>query len=1088
VVERVLCPILIRRDDELAVLEDALLAAVRGESRFVMVAGDAGIGKTRLTTELAGSARKLGCAVLWGSCSEAELALPYLPFVEAIGNYMAAQDIAQLGERLGPARRELAQLFPQLSDGTQPEPAQDPAQAKLRLFEAVVSLLAVASERRPLLIVVDDIHWADASTRELLDHLTRRLTALAALLVVTFRDDELHRRHPLLPAVQSWRRSGLAETVTLEPLPPAAVADMIRATFDAPDVGYELSQLLYERSEGNPFVIEEMLKEAIERGDIYRTAGRWERRSLGDVRIPETVRDTILLRLERLDPSHTAVLHGAAVIGRTFDYPTLVAVSDAGEDAVQAALEIATGQQLIEEQPGAPGVYRWRHALTQEAISTDMVTPRRQALHSRVADVLATSEQPRSVDLAHHLLSAARFSEAVPVCLRAAEDAERALAFGDAVALLERALPHVSDPLERARVVCATGRLSWFNGDPAAAAQLLADGVDALEGLGEPVEAARFRVILGRCHWELSRSALALSDLEAARDVLEAAGPSADLAVAHVRIAGLRLFELDYEGCIDAARRGMDVAEAAGADFERVWAYAFLGLGILGIDVERGLAVLDEAFDEAVAKEYWLIAGNIGYNDIWDRVHLMQPGLEERLERLESLPTIPAAVLSTKLTRGYVTHATADLHEALDGARSALAAFEELRQGKMVWRAKVNLAEVLVELGRTDEACAVLPDASERSDLQDIVYDAAAQIRLRLDRGEIAEAVVFAEEILGNAEAMVHFRGTLSVAVEAFLAGGRIDDARALIAKGRASPILAGMALLEEAEARVLLAEESPNEAVPLLRSAVEESRRLGYRLAEWRTRVALADALGKSGQTDEAAGLLRDVVRRAEAVEALRIAAAGRAVADEIGIEMPSPEPVDELAAAPVDHASLGERLVTSLFADVRGYTELTAEAAPHELEERMSALYRFAKTEVERHFGIVDKFAGDAVMATFNVSGARIDHCLQALQAAMALRDKAALLDLRLGIGIAVGPAVLGRGASDANLAVRGVATNLAARLQAAADGGEILLSDEAYRRVEAWLAERNVTADRDLLTLQGFDAPQAAHRIAAPVPVSA
>ena len=610
VVERVLCPILVRRDDELAVLEDALLAAHRGESRFVMVAGDAGIGKTRLITELAGSARKLGGAVLWGSCSEAELSLPYLPFVEAIGNYLAAQDVAALGERLGPARRELAQLFPQLSDGTPPEPAGDPAQAKLRLFEGVVALLAAASERQPVLLVVDDIHWADESTRELLDHLSRRLAALAALLVVTYRADELHRRHPLAPVLQSWRRSGLAETVKLEPLAPAGVAEMIRVMFDAPAIEADLRNPMFERSEGNPFVLEEMLKEAIERGDIVRTDAGWERRSLGDLEIPETVRDTILLRLQRLDEEHTTILQAAAVLGRSFDYPTLVAVSGADEGAVNGALEAAIGQQLIEEHPDAQGSYRWRHALTQEAIYTDMVMPRRQQLHSRAADALTAQPSMRSIDVAHHLLGAARFAEAVPVCLRSADEAERALAYGDAVAVLERALPHVTDPLERARALCAIGRLTWFNGQPVAAAHFLIDGVEGLESLGEPVEAARFRVYLGRCHWESSRSDLADAEYEAARSVLEAVGPSADLATAYVRIAGLRLFEFDYDGCVEAATRGMEVGEAADADFERTWAHAFLAMGLMGSDVAEGFAVSDAVYEEAAAKGYWLVASN----------------------------------------------------------------------------------------------------------------------------------------------------------------------------------------------------------------------------------------------------------------------------------------------------------------------------------------------------------------------------------------------------------------------------------------------------------------------------------------------
>ena len=545
--------------------------------------------------------------------------------------------------------------------------------------------------------------------------------------------------------------------------------------FDAPAVEADLRTVMFERSEGNPFVLEEMLKEAIERGDIVRTDVGWERRSLGDLEIPETVRDTILLRLQRLHEEHTTILQAAAALGRSFDYPTLVTVSGADEGAVNEALEAAIGQQLIEEHPEAPGAYRWRHALTQEAIYTDMVTPRRQQLHSRAADALTAQASMRSVDVAHHLLGAARFAEAVPVCLRSADEAERALAYGDAVAVLERVLPHVTDPLERARALCAIGRLSWFNGQPAAAAQFLIEGVEGLESLGQPVEAARFRIYLGRCHWESSRSDLADESYEAARSVLEAVGPSADLATAYVRIAGLRVFEFDYDGCVEAAQRGMEVGEAADADFERTWAHAFLAMGLLGSDVERGLEVSDAVYEEAFAKGYWLVASNTTYNDIWCRVHLVQPGLEERFERLNELPFLPAA-FSLRLSRGYVRLETADLPDALEAARAAIVDYELLRQAKMLWRANVNTAEVLVEMGRAEEAAGVLPPVSERSDLQDIVYDGNAQIRVRLDRGQVADAVELAEEILEHGEELAMYRGTLAVAVEAFLAAGRIDE------------------------------------------------------------------------------------------------------------------------------------------------------------------------------------------------------------------------------------------------------------------------------------------------------------------------
>jgi len=180
-------------------------------------------------------------------------------------------------------------------------------------------------------------------------------------------------------------------------------------------------------------------------------------------------------------------------------------------------------------------------------------------------------------------------------------------------------------------------------------------------------------------------------------------------------------------------------------------------------------------------------------------------------------------------------------------------------------------------------------------------------------------------------------------------------------------------------------------------------------------------------------------------------------------------------------DILGAGERFVTSMFADVRGYTPLAAASSPEELVDRIVTLYRWAATEIGRRHGIVDKFAGDGVMATFNATGARIDHATLALEAALALRDKPALMDLPIGIGIAVGPAVVTRAAvAEANVSVLGATTNLAARLQTAAESREILLSDEAFRRVAAWLSERGLTVELEELELKGFDEMQPAYRL--------
>jgi class 3 adenylate cyclase len=173
-------------------------------------------------------------------------------------------------------------------------------------------------------------------------------------------------------------------------------------------------------------------------------------------------------------------------------------------------------------------------------------------------------------------------------------------------------------------------------------------------------------------------------------------------------------------------------------------------------------------------------------------------------------------------------------------------------------------------------------------------------------------------------------------------------------------------------------------------------------------------------------------------------------------------------------------ERVVTVLFADVRGYTSMVASEAPADLVDKLASFHRWAKQEVERHYGVVDKFAGDAVMATFNASGTRLDHTLQALQAALAIRDKAGAAGLPIGIGIAVGAAVVGSLTPDANMSAIGEVTNLASRLQGQATAGEIVLSVDAYKRTREWLTEHSIDSSEEALTLKGFREPMAAHRL--------
>src|SRR5712692_8316523 len=271
-------------------------------------------------------------------------------------------------------------------------------------------------------------------------------------------------------------------------------------------------------------------------------------------------------------------------------------------------------------------------------------------------------------------------------------------------------------------------------------------------------------------------------------------------------------------------------------------------------------------------------------------------------------------------------------------------------------------------------------------------------------------------------------------------------------------------------------------DAVRTLGGAVTSFRDEGFLLDAWHASRALGEAEINAGAAEQARARLEKTIADAESAGALLAAKLARETAVRLGIEVSAYVAAAEPPAHTADVGPTGERMVSVLFADVRGYTKIAGATAPAQLADRIGSLQRWASQEVTRHSGIVDKFAGDAVMATFNISGQTVDHALQAVRAAIAIIDKAALIDLPVGAGVAVGPAVVGRLADSANVSVLGSVTNLAARLQAEAGAGEVVMSEETHRRVGDWLEAGGYTAEMVTLHLKGFDLPVTAYRLEA------
>ncbi|HYM49939.1 MAG TPA: AAA family ATPase [Candidatus Limnocylindrales bacterium] len=1082
---RALCPVLIGRDRELNQLEDALLAAHRGDGRVVALAGDAGMGKTRLAGELELRAQRAGTVVMVGTNSEADLSLPYLPFVEAIGNYLALNDLEAIKLRLGPAAcRQLAQLLPQMEMQTTIVEPGDPSQAKLRLFEAILALLRLIAERSGLLLILEDLHWADASTRELLEFLIRRVRRARILLLATYRSDEMNRHHPLLPLVQGWQRAGTAELIELQPLEATGVAEMTSAIFEGAPVEPELRDLLFARSEGNPFVLEEILKDALDRGDIFRTAGGWDRKAIAHLKLPRSVKDGILLRVERMSDEDTDILRAAAVLGRCFDYRTLVGVSQHQESVVLSALRSFVQQQLMDEERG--GRYCFRHALTREAIHDDLIAPERERLHACAAEVLGTLPDTDRVDLAYHLLAAGHWDEAVPVAMQAAADAVANRAYMDAAHLYERIVDHVEDRSNRAEVLCHLGKVLFFAGETRRGQRYLEEGIALLVQAGRGQEAAAYRLWLGRCYWLQARPDLARQEYETARDTLAPFGPSEELANAYVRLAGLASFDKEHELGTALAKEAVRIAEAAGADAPRIWAYGYLGDNLEALGrIEEGLQWLDRSFIEATERGYDWIASNSLFNAIMDNLHHCR--VREALERLGHLRALMprgARDPSVLVAEGFLAlRAQGEPERARLLAEAALSQAEEAGETLMALRVRAFLATVYLALERVEDAKRVIPEESlspERGEVMSFLY---SWLAIDLAAGDVeaarSRAIRYLDFLRQEPKAWSEIY-LLDRSMEALIAAGDLAGARQLLDAAVTAPFETHP-LLARTRGRILLAEGEVARATELLGEAVRVLAEAEYYEEAWPARRLYAQALIRGRRQAEAERELRTVFTEASERRHGLEARLARERLSELGVEPPAvPAPDASPLAASVRQPT--ERLVTVMFVDVRGYTARSARQAPEQLADQISTFYRWAEQEIQRHGGLVDRYAGDAVMATFNVTGTRLDHSLQAVQAALGVRDKAAFAGLPVGIGIAVGAAVVGQFSQGSSVTAVGETINLAARLQAQAREGELLLSEEAHRRARGWLQEQELPAMEASLTLKGFAEPVRAYRLAA------
>ncbi len=583
---RVTSSTFVGRTSELVELRGALTEAVGGRPSLAFVAGESGVGKTRLLSELERAARADGVRVIGGDCVElGEGELPYAPIVGAL-RPLARSGHSAFKELSDAARCALAQILPGLGETRQ----DDEATAQARLFDGLLELLELLAGEDGLMITIEDLHWADRSTRAFLVYLASSLCKERVLVVTTYRPDELHRRHPLRPLLAELERDARHRRVELRPLTREELGLQLSDILgELP--GDDLLNRLFARSEGNPLFAEELL-----------AAGTDGRGSL-----PPTLRDALMLRIERLSADAQETLRVLAA-GRRLDHEILSAASGIDSRALRDALREAVAAQLVVTDE--EGRYMFRHALLREVVIDDLLPGERADVHLALARALEHRADGLpghggahlAAAIAHHYVASGDQPKALVASVRAAEAAAGVHANGEAAALYSRALM-IWDRVAGAEELTGRDHVSLLRaaavttGKEHEAARAESYLRAALHELGDadPVRSAELLEYVARNQFNQGRPAHAAETRRKALDLLPE-GPSKVRATLLASIVKELMLESRHDEAVEAAQEAMAVARAAGDEISELRAMDGMGVALFGLArYEEGEAALREA-------------------------------------------------------------------------------------------------------------------------------------------------------------------------------------------------------------------------------------------------------------------------------------------------------------------------------------------------------------------------------------------------------------------------------------------------------------------------------------------------------------
>ena len=452
------------RRSEMARVRSHLDATMAGSGRVVMIAGEPGIGKTRTAAELEDYAEKRGCHVLWGRCYEEAGAPPYWSWIQTIRSYVESADSGRLLEEMREGALEISGIVPEVR-GLAPDNADErlgegPEQARFRLFDSVSSFFVRASTHQPLLIVLDNLHWAHASSLLLLNFLANSIVDQRILIVGTYRDEDITRGHPLIHALGDLNRLDHFDRLILRGLASNDIADYIAETCGAP-AHSRLAELVHLHTEGNSFFVTELVRLLYQEGVLHGNAGEAE--NLLRERVPAGVREVIGRRLDRLSEACSRVLTIGSVMGREFSLDQLLALPTATFDEmglpsdsakIMDAVDEAIAAALVEEIDDAAGEFRFGHAIIQQALAAELSTTVKIRLHARIAETLermqGNTTGTRLGELVRHFSEAEALvgsEKLIKYLILAGEQALSTYAYEEALGYFRQALVAKGDSL-----------------------------------------------------------------------------------------------------------------------------------------------------------------------------------------------------------------------------------------------------------------------------------------------------------------------------------------------------------------------------------------------------------------------------------------------------------------------------------------------------------------------------------------------------------------------------------------------------------------------------------------------------------------